>query len=128
MCNISLIQGLFGNGSSFVVYPFRVVYLISPCPQGVPAVPKILISVPKRRFKLAVKRNRLKRLVREAYRLEKTEFHQKLAGFPSVALSFAIQYIGAEELPIRELRAKIRNVFSKIERELHEKYATVDTD
>lgn len=43
----------------------------SRCEQNTPAVSRILVSVPKRSFKRAVKRNLLKRRIREAYRLQK---------------------------------------------------------
>ena len=64
-----LIDRLFnGEGSSMVVFPFRVVYIRIP-KEDVPV--SILVSVPKKRFHKAVDRNRMKRLTREAYRRQK---------------------------------------------------------
>lgn len=64
-----VIEKMFAGGSrSFSVFPLRVVYLPVEEP-GAPA--SILVSVSKRRFKRAVKRNRVKRQIREAYRLNK---------------------------------------------------------
>lgn len=64
------IKDLFSNGKSFITYPLRVVYLLSDTPpQGVRC--SIMIAVPKKRFKRAVKRNRIKRLIRESYRKNK---------------------------------------------------------
>ncbi|MDH6313862.1 ribonuclease P protein component [Parabacteroides sp. PFB2-10] len=60
---------LFAEGSSFVAFPLRVIFLFSEEPM--PVRSSILISVPKKKFKRAVKRNRIKRLVRENYRLQK---------------------------------------------------------
>ena len=51
---------LFEKGQSFVAFPLRVVYL-----------PVEEISVPKKKFRRAVKRNLIKRQVREAYRVRK---------------------------------------------------------
>ena len=65
-----LIGKMFEGGvsKSFSIFPIRVVYM--PVEQGeVPAT--ILISVSKRRFKRAVKRNRVKRKIREVYRKNK---------------------------------------------------------
>ncbi len=62
------IDKLFQSGKSFNSTPFKIIWLPSE-ENDVPA--KILISVPKRLFKKAVDRNRLKRLIREAYRKNK---------------------------------------------------------
>lgn len=64
-----VIEKLFAGGSrSFSVFPLRVVYLPV---EELEAPASILVSVSKRRFKRAVKRNRVKRQIREAYRLNK---------------------------------------------------------
>ena len=64
------IDRLFTEGRSFVAFPLRVVYLLSD-EEGMPVRASFLVSVPKKRFKRAVKRNRVKRQVREAYRKNK---------------------------------------------------------
>ncbi len=64
-----LIQELFDKGSSFYLFPFKVFVMPNP-DQGHP-FHQVLISVSKRNFKKAVDRNRLKRRIREAYRLNK---------------------------------------------------------
>ena len=68
---------MFAGGSrSFSVFPLRVVYL----PVGELDAPvSILVSVSKRYFKRAVKRNRMKRRIREAYRVNKQELLNVLA-------------------------------------------------
>ncbi|GHU80722.1 hypothetical protein FACS1894145_7390 [Bacteroidia bacterium] len=67
---------LFEKGASFIVYPLRVVYVEKQPVSGAEAA--VLISVPKKRFKRAVHRNRIKRLIREAYRLNKEGFLKSL--------------------------------------------------
>ena len=75
------IDRLFTGGSkSMLAFPVRAVYSITeqtsaPCP---PAA--ILVSVSKRHFKHAVKRNRVKRQIREAYRLNKHILWQAVEG------------------------------------------------
>ncbi len=64
-----LIQQLFAKGDSFFIYPFKVIYKEMPETNGFPA--SVLISVSKKKFKSAVKRNRIKRLFRESYRKNK---------------------------------------------------------
>ena len=64
-----VIDKMFSGGArSFSVFPLRVVYLPV---EELEAPVSILVSVSKRRFKRAVKRNRVKRQIREAYRKHK---------------------------------------------------------
>ncbi|MDO5665030.1 MAG: ribonuclease P protein component [Bacteroidia bacterium] len=63
------IENLFAHGQSFLAYPFRIVFYEYECAVSEPV--SILISIPKKRLKRATARNRMKRLVREAYRLNK---------------------------------------------------------
>ncbi|HSH66258.1 MAG TPA: ribonuclease P protein component [Bacteroidia bacterium] len=68
LCSKPLIDQLVQKGNSFNGFPFKVTWL--EIQQSTSPV-KILISVPKRKFKKAVDRNRIKRLIREAYRKNK---------------------------------------------------------
>ena len=71
LCSKKLIERLFAGGNkSFPTFPLRVVYMPL-APEENNADASILISVPKKRFKHAVKRNQVKRQVREAYRHHK---------------------------------------------------------
>ena len=71
LCSKKLIERLFAGGNkSFPAFPLRVVYMpLDIEDEG--AEVSILVSVPKKRFKRAVKRNLVKRQVREAYRRNK---------------------------------------------------------
>lgn len=70
---------LFEKGESFVAFPLRVVFLTLSKEEELLAVSSILISVSKKKFKRAVKRNLVKRQVREAYRVRKYELIDSLA-------------------------------------------------
>ena len=72
LCSFKEIQSLMKKGETFFHYPFKVVYQNISIEDGETALPNaIMVSVPKRNFKRAVKRNLLKRKIRESYRLNK---------------------------------------------------------
>ena len=76
LCGEKTISSLFGGGKSFVRYPLRLVYRFSEQSDARAmvrreAVCRMMVSVSKRIFKRAVKRNRVKRQIREAWRKEK---------------------------------------------------------
>ncbi|MDR1756663.1 MAG: ribonuclease P protein component [Culturomica sp.] len=76
LCSKQLFEDLTGSDFAFVKYPFRVVAKRSAVLGEYPA--RIAVSVGKKRFKRAVKRNRVKRQTREAYRLSKEPFYHAL--------------------------------------------------
>jgi ribonuclease P protein component len=76
LTGMTLIEKLFngGNSRALTAFPLRMVYMAVERDGNQPAA-RILVSVPKRYFKRAVKRNRVKRQVREAFRLNKHLLH-----------------------------------------------------
>jgi len=73
LCLKKDVDRLLDAGQSFISYPFRIVYLSYVGDLASGCAISILVSVPKKRIKQAVKRNRIKRLIREAFRLNKNE-------------------------------------------------------
>ncbi len=63
------IEKLFKEGKSYFSYPFRVIYLFNDGQEEHET--KILLTVSKKKFKKAVDRNRIKRIIREAFRKNK---------------------------------------------------------
>jgi ribonuclease P protein component len=103
LCRKKLIAELFGQGSSFGLYPLRLTWL--PAPAASTAPPQVLVSVSKRNFKRAVDRNYLKRLLREAYRLNKHRLLEAPGGHPVGLL--AIIYTGKEKKPFTLVEKKL---------------------
>lgn len=78
------IDQLFKDGKSFTVFPFRVIYQFTKLPVSPDAFQlQAGFSVSKRHFKKAVDRNRIKRLMREAYRLQKNELETNIQKLPA---------------------------------------------
>ncbi|MBQ7460899.1 MAG: ribonuclease P protein component [Bacteroidaceae bacterium] len=112
LCSRKVLEELFGGGHpSVTAYPIRAVFMRSEMP-GV----RILVSVSKRYFKRAVKRNRIKRQLREAYRLQK-ETLQPLDG----GLDIAFLWTSDEVLPTEKVFQKMHNILQRI----HESVASV---
>ncbi len=112
------IETLFSVGDSFFSYPFRVVYLIQNRKEREFPV-RVLISVPKKKFKLAVDRNRIKRVIRETYRLNKKELiSQSIQEKKTVQIAF--QYVAKEKLDFTTLNDKMKLVLNQIENKLLE--------
>jgi ribonuclease P protein component len=81
-----LIEELFARGKSINVFPVRILYIFSNLRTDEKPLLQVGVSVSKRNFKRAVDRNGIKRLLREAYRLQKKELlelltEQKKKGF-----------------------------------------------
>jgi len=111
LCGEKRITRLYTQGDAFIAYPVRVVFLIEPKSDIEPA--NVLISVPKKRFKRAVKRNRLKRLIREAYRLNKKELIDKLEE-KQLQVHVAFNYVSDDELDFASIEKKIKLSLQKL--------------
>ena len=108
-----LIETLFGQGNSesLAAYPIRVIYTqIEQQQDGAPV--QILISVPKKRFKHAVDRNRVKRQVREAYRHHKQLLYNKVEEGKQLLVAFV--WLSDKHMPSSEVEKKIKVLLEKI--------------
>lgn len=103
------IETLYQNGETLFVYPLKVRYIfIENNPENIRA--KILISVSKKNFKKAVQRNRIKRLIREAYRLNK----YTLTLFSDKHLNIHFHYVSKNILSFEQIQDSIQQVLTKL--------------
>ncbi len=101
-----LIEKLFSEGKSVAVYPLRLVYLKTTFED--PVKIKTGVSVSKRNFKTAVARNRIKRLMREAYRLNKSDYFDNIPD----QYAFMILYIGKTGTDFQTISKKMNTLMA----------------
>lgn len=110
-----VIEKMFAGGSrSFSVFPLRVVYLPV---EGLEAQAAILVSVSKRRFKRAVKRNRIKRQIREAYRLNKHGLLDALAR-KQCRMAIAFIYLSDQQVESALIAERMKTALARISESL----------
>lgn len=107
-----LIKELFNEGSSFFLYPFKVLLLRKIELAG--QTNQVLISVSKKKIKKAAGRNYIKRRVREAYRI-----HKQILNSDGMLIGFI--FVGKPEMSFGEIEPKMIQILSKIAQDNPEK-------
>ncbi len=111
LCSKKLIERLFTEGKGFLLYPIKVNFLLIDNNISSPA--QVLITVSRKRFKKAVKRNRIKRLLRESYRLSKSKLYFFLSSINKNCL-ISIAYISENDPDFKTVKDAIENAIEKI--------------
>jgi ribonuclease P protein component len=100
------IEQLMAEGASFKAFPLKVIFMRDASLDHHQAA----FSVPKRNFKLAVSRNRIKRQMKEAYRLHK----HLLTNTNGEKFAMLFTYIGKDKSTYAQLDTSVQNLLKKI--------------
>lgn len=119
ICARSSVSELFEKGESLFSFPFKCVYQINDTSEELSSrgiVVRIMVSVGKRYHKRAVKRNRVKRLIREGYRLNKWYAKELLSPYLNgKVLDICYIYTSKQEEDYKTVENGIRKSFEKVE-------------
>lgn len=114
ICSKRVTDALFAGGNkSLVSYPIRAVFMPLPVGEGEAPV-EVLVSVSKRHFKRAVKRNRVKRQMREAYRRQKRILTDVMGATPGMRLAVAFLWLSDRLYASPDVDACIRHLLTRI--------------
>ena len=118
ICKDADIQALFDKGEGVSVYPYRVVFLFRH-DEGRPVTCRLLVSVSKKRFHHAFKRNRVKRLIRELWRKNKAPLYE-ICNKDNISVDVALVYTATVIHSYEEMFEKTK----KAVKELIKKYSS----
>ncbi|WP_442591003.1 ribonuclease P protein component [Pedobacter sp. AW31-3R] len=112
LCSRKSLDLLFKNGSSFLLYPFRVSFLVVTAENNFPV--QVVVNVSKKRFKRAHDRNLIKRRTREAYRMLKDAVLYPPLQQKEGLLLLSLQFVGKEHYEYTFFEKKLQAALKKL--------------
>jgi ribonuclease P protein component len=112
------IKELFDKGSSFFLYPFKIMFWAGE--ELVESPNQVLFSVSKKKIKKATGRNYIKRRLKETYRLNKSLL-------PPSGLLLGFIFVGEANMSFGELEPKMKQVLQRLPSELSKNLGNHDS-
>lgn len=115
-----LIDTLFngGNSRSLTAFPLRIVYMLRARESDDNSQAQIMVSVSKRHFKRAVKRNRIKRQIRETYRQNKELLLDVLIQKPETTVCMAFIWQSDQLFPSSDIEHCMKSLLQRVAEKL----------
>ena len=111
LCSRKEIERLFANGTAITASPLKLIYILR---SELPAEScKTMFVVPKRSFRKAHDRNKLRRRIREAFRISKHDLYNNLKE-KRIALSMAILYTGKKATDFAVIDKVLKELLQKL--------------
>jgi len=111
MVSRALIETLFSGSRSMMAFPVRMVFMTQERTVGAEPL-QLLISVPKKFFKHAVDRNRVKRQLREAFRHHKQQLYDALPDDKSLLIAFV--WLSKQHQPSVKVDERVRGLLQRL--------------
>lgn len=106
------IETLFQAGEAFSVFPLRVVYRLVPATPASASPVQVGFSIPKKRIRKAVGRNKVRRLLKEAWRLQKHALYEAIP--ENLQLHCFLIYTGEPLLTFDEAKKAVLKLQQKL--------------
>ena len=111
LCSHVIIEDVFATGDLIKSYPFVARVKLTELPKEVPF--QLVFSAPKRTFRKAYQRNRIKRLCKEAFRLHKNELETTLVK-SNKQLALFLVFTSRDKISLNLLEKRVQKLIKKI--------------
>lgn len=116
LCSVKIIESLIRSKKSIQNQPFRLIWDYYPLPS--PVAVQIVFVVPKKNIRLAVNRNRIRRQMREVYRLNKPIIDEILVSNDK-QVAMMLFFTGKKQMDFKDMESKIILILQRFGETIH---------